>query len=200
MAWLAVTRHVATTTARDPVIIAPKLSLTSSIKQCTTKPNPTTAVQSSMLPWQPLLVLIHFLLQPCFEKLLLQKTAPKKLMETQLVCIHFKDLHMTSSLAVLDVHFYTCQCSRHNKDELSNSAFSPFKQHWKRNAVLFILTKVNSEIVWVMHSGISTLVETKWKWKTFSGCKCTSAHEVYCMDEAFNTLWPHQIDGSVVVR
>lgn len=137
MAWLAVTRQVATTTAREsyPVIRAPKLSLTSSIKQCTTKPNPTTAVQSSMLPWQPLLVLlglkpqIHFLLQPSLEKLLLQKT-------------HGNAVSLQSFQRF--AHDTQSCCTR---CPIFIHAFAPFKQNWKRNAVLFILTKVNSEIV-----------------------------------------------------
>lgn len=49
-------------------------------------------------------------------------------METQLVCIYFKDLHVSSSLSVLDVLFYTCQCPHQNKDKLSNSAFALFKE------------------------------------------------------------------------
>lgn len=41
-----------------------------------------------------------------FITAMFREIAPtKNLMETQLVCIHFKGLHMTSSLAVLDVQF-----------------------------------------------------------------------------------------------
>lgn len=99
-------------------------------------------------------------------------------------------------------NFYTCQCSRHNKDELSNSAFAPSKHNWKRNAVLFILTKVNSVIGCLsdalrnFHTRRNEMeMENIWRMRMH-----VSAWS-HCVDEAFSTLWPHQIDGSVnVVR
>lgn len=153
LARLAVTRQVATTTAGDtyPVITGPKLSLTSSMKQCNTKPN-TTEELSGMLPRQPCKTsqFYYSLYDHRGTKLALFNCTINSL-EMQPVCISSKDFPMVSRPAHVRM-----KTSRQNNSLNSLPCLNTTE---KETTCCLFLQKYITKVPELMNSATFTLVK-----------------------------------------